>query len=516
MHKLILSLAIGVFLLFTVIHPFKDSHVLFNLEPYPDGLFYIHAARNLALHHKWEVSYEGYLLQPRITPTYSVLLAAGYFFSEAPQMFYVVNVLLGVLTMTFLFLLLQRFTKNPTFIGIGLLIYLSHAYLYWLPSAPMAENASLFLFTASMWAVLRKKHTFLSSVFASLLLIVLFLTKYTLFGPVGVLAIVLLLHLWTEKKQKEMGATVITFILGAVFFFVYQNYMGYNPLSVLSPKVFNQVSTTKHIFYSFSYLSRNIVGYWKMLLGIKTNLLWLQYPFTTFGLSVFFLLGNMYLFWKQKSKKALLLLVLFFSQFPILLVFYVIDARYIILTLPLLAIGIVHVLEKIKKKQWIYIFLGLLIVIQLISQLSFFKYLIATNLLNRSTAWQYQAVKVFNTQFEKAENHPYLITALPPLFVDLYSNHNYQLLPLSSTQEFADKKQFVWGREIEYDNLGLTYTNLLVEGKELFVTNAYLTSQHEFDDYFKQIEKRFVLTEVANGCLGTCKVWKVKLRLIVD
>jgi hypothetical protein len=251
-----------------------------------------------------------------------------------------------------------------------------------------------------------------------------------------------------------------------------------------------------------------------MLIGTQTNLLWLKYPLTTIGITAFFIIGNLYLLFKKRSEESLLWLLLFLAQFPILLVFYVIDARYIILSLPLLTIGTIHVMEKVKQKKLLYIFLTLAIVLQLLSQLSFFKYLVATNALSRSRAWQYEAVKVLNTQFTSASQmkKPYVITALPPLLVDLYSNHHYELLPLSSTQEFADKKQFVWGSDINYENLTETYTKLLSQGNQVFVSNAYLTSQYEFTAHFDELKKYFVLTEAAEGCVGTCNVWKVELK----
>jgi len=507
---LILAGGIVFYLLITFTNPLSTHHVLYNLEPYPDGLFYVSSALSLAKNAKFEVSYLGNAVQPRITPLYPIFLAIGYVFNARAPFFYATNVALGIGTLVFLFLSLREVSRNFWLILLGLSIYLAHGYVYWLVSLPMAENLSLFLFAVMMFGLLQKKLSFLNVILTSAVIGSLVLTKYTLIGPTVVAAAYLFWRVLKQKEWKKIAVMTGIFLILAVLFLTEQLSMGFNPFASFTTHSFNQPSAvTGSIFYSFHYFVPNTLSYVQSLIGVRTNFLWLTYPFTTFGLMIFFGIGNLFLLWKKKLLHSALFLCLFFSQLPILLIFYVTDERYLIVTLPLLALGVVYVFSQLERRTWLTLLLCAAIALQVVSQLAFFKYLVATNLLNKSTAWQYEAVQVFN---EKLSARSYLITALPPLFVDVYSNHQYQLLPLSNTQEFADKKEYLWGQNINYQNLVETYQSLLEQGQTVFVSNAYLTSQHEFEDHFLELKQNFILDKTADGCLGTCDIYQLKLK----
>jgi hypothetical protein len=511
-----LVFGIGVYCALTFVNPFSTKHILFNLEPYPDALFYVNSAMQFASTGSLDVSYHGYTMNPRITPIYTLVLAAGYFFLHGAQLFYVTNVVLGIGSLCCLFFCLRALTKKTSLIWLGMFLYLIHGYIFWLPSLPMAENAVLFFFLATLAAALQfmKSRPWIVAIGIG----VLFLTKYTLIGPVIIFGLFLIWKLWQKKQWQRLllSGAILLLSVGAYLFSQY--HIHFNPLSQFTPTNFNQPSSVSGlVFYSVQFFVPNGVAYLKILFGFREHFLWMTFPFTTFGICVFFVIGEIVLFWKKRNEMSAFFLLLFFSQFPILLIFYVVDARYSILSIPLIALGVAHVLEhlslKKSQKKLLCVLLGLAIFWQLFSQVGFAKYLIATNTLGRSVAWQYEAVQVANHFFSggpSVNEKPILITALPPLFVDAYSNQNYTLLPLSPTQEFANKKQYLWGSDIDYQNLISTYENLLQSNRQLYVSNAYLSSQHEFQVYFDTVQAYFNLEKIQDGCLGTCNIWRVE------
>jgi len=57
------------------------------------------------------------------------------------------------------------------------------------------------------------------------------------------------------------------------------------------------------------------------------------------------------------------------------------------------------------------------------------------------------------------------------------------------------------------------YDFLLKSGKKIYVTNYFMeNSPSLWPKEFKKIEDKFVVKQVADGCLGICKIYKVELR----
>lgn len=510
-YWVICSGAVLVFIMLVFTSPSNDHHFLLNVEPYPDGLFYVRSALNIARSGHFLVEYQGFVLYPQITPLYSYLLAVGYFLSPQPGFFYFTNCVLGIITIIFLFLSLYQVTRKKWLICGGLAIYLSHMIVFWLPSVPMAENAVLALFSVTLFFLVSYLQSQRRRDLLLLLSCVLALVfaKYTLIGVSAVLELVMLVQVLRKRQTVNAGLIVgISGVTAAIFWYV-QLHLGQHPLAGFSAQNFNQPSVvTGAVFYSFNYIWSNAITYVKALLGFKVPFLWLHESITTFGYSLLFLFGLGWLLIKKNLRSGVYLFV-FLSQFPLLFIFYVVDQRYIILTLPLFALGITYLGTKVKSKKLFVTLLVASIALQCFSQLPFLRSLVAANMLNRSQAWQYEAVKVFNAQLPADS---YIVTALPPLFVDLYSNHQYHLLPLSPKQEFLDKKQYVWGSEIRYQNLAETFSDLLSQNHLVFISNAYLSSNHEFSLDYQKLGDQFVFKKVAEGCFGTCDVFQLELK----
>jgi len=511
-YPVILIAAVGIYLLLTATSPFSDHHVLYNLESYPDGLFYVNSAQTFLRSHQFFVTYQDIVLRPQIVPVYAGALAAVYAFSPAPGMFYLANILLGVGTVIFVFLSLRLLTQRRLLTILGLAIYLSHIVVVWLPSIPMAENAVLCVFSAALFFVFRyqKKQSLLNLVFAVIGIGSLVTTKYTLIPVAGIFAAFLLLLQFREKNRRGLVLTLSAYVLGGLgFLFAFQKEL----LSAFTVAHDAHVADTligKSV-YSLAYIVGNIKFYGAALVFSQGSFLWLHLPIFSFGLFALFLGGVLWLSLRRKSFLAIFLLFIFLAQFPLLLVFYAADLRYILLNIVLFSVGIPLFLShlQLRKLQIFFIVSLAALCFQIFLQLPLLKMVIATNWLQRSVAWQYEAVKVLNKELPPGS---YIVTVLPPLFIDIYSTHQYHVLPLSTQQEFLDKKQFIWGEGINYQDLQQTYKSLLQDGKKVFVTNAYLSSKHEFADEYVQIGEELNETKVADGCLGTCNVYQLELK----
>lgn len=499
-----------LFVALTLRNPFSDHHFLFNLEPYPDGLFYVVPALRLATGQSFSFTYQDLtVVKPSVLPFYSLVISLGYVISPVAQTFYGVNVLLGVLSVVGLGLLCKKIGWSWWSRAMVLLTYLLHLIIAWLPSVPMAENLGLPILIWAILGLLYLKDHPLWPIVTAVLIASLVFVKYTFIGPAVVLALFLLWRLDPRVAPKKLLKVFGVWLVLGIIFGWYQIQTGFNPFNVVTTLGQTSTVVSNTTFYALEYLPANAIAYLKMLGGVDTNFLWLRGPFTPGVLLLTILVGGWQSFRSQTTFKwvSLLLLLLFVAQFPVLLIFYVVDARYLILSLPLIALGVGLTLEVTQPK---WLFSGLVIGSLLffcLQQRQLAKSLIAANWLGRSEAWQYQAVKAAD---QVIPNDSYLITALPPFLFEIYSQHHYQTLPLSEAQEFLEKQQYVWPAVTDNQNLTTNYQTLLSAGKKIYVTKAYLTAETEFSEDFTTLQKNFNLKLIKEGCLQTCNIYQLE------
>jgi len=102
----------------------------------------------------------------------------------------------------------------------------------------------------------------------------------------------------------------------------------------------------------------------------------------------------------------------------------------------------------------------------------------------------------------------FLITALSPYYIDLYSNQQYQVLPLSAAQTYMDHPNNVWGT-YDFADLTALYVNLLAQGNRLFLADyGVATAQPLFDD-FATLRKNFDVRYSTIDCYDECALYSV-------
>lgn len=512
----VFAAAVSLYLVLTLPAALTTQSVHLNLEPYPDGLLYAVSARNAALGRGLQLEYLQSELALWVPPLYAVILIPGYLLSTAPQTFYVTNVLLGVATIFLLWRILKHRTNTWQLIGIGLLLYLSHAYCIWLPAVPMSENLVQPLFLLALSALLEKKPSPQNLLLSLIGIAGLLFTKYSLVGVVAMLSC-WWLHTVLCTQSKKVKLWLLSGIcLTLVAFVLYLYSIKTNPVLLLSA-VLKQF-TTEGGFYGTQYILSNAISYGKVLTGQSSWLLWLQHPFTSVAVA-FTALGALILnaVAGRDDSTGKWLLAVFLAQFPLLLIFYVADARYVLVSLLILVVALCQVLYFYQDKLWKYkkillCIVTLLLAIHFYSQGPLFKQVLSSNLLHRSTAWQYEAVQHFNTFFStKHSSEPILITTLPPFFVDAYQAAEFRVVPLSNDQEFLAKGEYVWGDDINYMNLRQTYRDWIIQGKDVYITNSYITHQQAVVGEYEWYAQNFQMIEVSSGCQQACNIYKLEV-----
>lgn len=504
-----LIVAVVMYLCFTLPALADPDHQLKNLEPYPDGLLYALGAQSLSQGNSLGLHYQQTSLNLWVQPVYPMFLSVVYLLWQAPPAFYLVNVILGLTTLVLLNAVLNTFTIPRSAVFFGLSLYLSHAWVWWLPSLPMTENIILPLFLAGIYGLLRKNQN--KTLFLTLFSFgFLFLTRYSviLTTLTGVVLLLSLVGYRASRPAKFAGGLI--FILLVAMIYGVMIGQGRDPL-LLVVDTFQSILVGDH-FWGLRYLWPNLQFYLKSLIGFPQYWLWWSLPFTSVGVTLSAAVG-FWLYRKSHLIEVASLALLGASIYPLLLVFYQADLRYSVLILPILVIGVTLAVSKTwhTRPLWGLLLMAVILLFQL-PQLSIFKNILSNNLLHRSTAWQYRAIQAFDQFAVQQSGEVMIITALPPHLVDAYQIEPYRVLPLSPAQEFLQKKQFVWGSDVHYEDLLAGYRQWLEEGKVLYISNAYVTHQQSVIDDYEAYKKHFKLELVVEGCQQACNVYQLKLK----
>lgn len=130
---------------------------------------------------------------------------------------------------------------------------------------------------------------------------------------------------------------------------------------------------------------------------------------------------------------------------------------------------------------------------------------------NIALNFSYYAIQLANASISSTPSaQAYLVTALNPYFIDLYSSSRYSLLPLSSAQQYTRSLAKVWGIANTSD-LRSTYTSLLTLRSKVYLSDYGVNSKPEYLRDFLNTKQSFTLTYKALGCNEQCNLYEVNL-----
>lgn len=495
---LILLTACFLYLFVTLPAFFDHSHQLKNFEPYPDSLLFPLSARNLAMGRGLNLVTDWGQVNFWVPPLYSIYLTAFYLISSNPTIFYLANIILGLLTIFVIYKIIEKTTKKKIAIILGLFAYLSHLVIFWLPSLAMTENISILLFSVLILGLLENNEK-LKLTLVGLSSLGLLLVRFSVFPILLVSTFILGYQLM--KNPKKYYKKLITIILLSLISLLFLRDL--TIVKTIETTLIDALNNQS--FFNIKFIYPNLIKYSRALLLHKGGFLWLQIGLTSWPIILIFIY---YLYQTKLKNRKILLISLFASLFPLQLVFYSFDSRYIIYSIIIFSLATAWLVDEIKSKKIIVLLIPLLL-INIIFQIDLARQIIGSNIFKKSTAWQYESILHFNKSLNRED---LLITALPPFLVDTYQTERYRVLPLSYTQEFMNKKIYVWGDDINYVNLQETYKNWMEDGKTIYISNSYITHHQNVISDFEGYKETFDLVLFKEGCKQTCNIYQLKTK----
>ncbi len=495
------------------------AHVMSNLEPYPDGLFYVGKALTFARTGEFVLSYGDSKLVGTVPPLYPLILIPVFFIFQQVPFFLLTNVLLGIGLILTVAFVLKQMEMSPIVIWLALMLLLLHGYFLWLPTLPMAENLALPLFVSMLAMLIQNKRRWWSIVIAVIIALCLVMTKYAYVLSATMFPTILFIQLAIEKKFKQivwlLGCGSVVVGAGLLWF----NYLHIRPWELILSHGFDKKWFTGITYYSFSYWKTNTWFYFSTLVGAPTRFLWYTQPLTSLWISLAGVIGLIMGYKSTKPKvrrAAIMVFIMTVTYFPVFLLFYVYDARYVLPLIPLIIVAAVIVVQSLidQRKTVAAVLLGSwLIVSSLLSQKVLYKQVIGSNWLGRSQAWQYEAVKHFSNFFSSyPDDRAAVLTALPPYLIALYEQPSYRVLPLTGKQNFIRLQKEVWGKDVVFDRYEVWLKQQLELGTNLYISNAYVGNDRNQQTAFESYFQRFTVIKIQEGCLGGCTLYQLKLK----
>jgi hypothetical protein len=128
---------------------------------------------------------------------------------------------------------------------------------------------------------------------------------------------------------------------------------------------------------------------------------------------------------------------------------------------------------------------------------------------NKFSTVNIQNIHVDNNRFLNRDKDYYIISTMNPYYVDLFSNKNFEVLPLSESQPYINESDKVYKLINNQTNLIDQY-NKIVEDTNLYATDHGTQQNEVYSQAFEDLKNNFDLKYVAVGCEDSCSLYTVK------
>jgi len=503
-------------LLFTLLlfkNPFSIRTLISNFEPFPDSFYYLVPARCFTQGKGLTMCLQnGQKFFQMTSWLYSLVQIPVFLINSDARSFYFTNLFLTFASLWVFYLIIKKTTTQQWLQFFVLFLYASSYHLYWLPTLAMAENLLLLIFLLSIYFLFFKS-TISRLVVALLIGLAFYFTKSAAIILAPTYIMIYLIKFTVENREfvaKNLKKIIGIFFISTISILFWKA----NLLKDLYDAIFvNQ----KGAWFSLQYFPEQFKFYLATIWGQNTRFLWDSRPLYPQWLAIGAILGGLTI--RRKHLFLLLTLIsLNLSQICFMSLFYSNDARYIIIILPSALLGFALFLEKIfcsYRNIKFYVptyFLLFIFILYFANNFIRLKSQISLNLKYAETPWWYLSILDYNKFFAQNTfaNKPYLIALHSPFLVDFYSNQQYQLLPLSSQQDFRGMSQAVWEIDFTNDLLNI-YQEKIKQGEKLFITNYGTSASTTFASDFAQIKNNFILEEKQSGCHNLCNIYQLSL-----
>lgn len=530
-----LLLLLPLFFLLLARNPFSTRTLIPNFEPFPDGFHYVTSSRCILEGYGRNLCREGRVIKPSVPPLYSWYLLPFFLTNNDARMFYFGNVLLSIISLIIFYLLVRRFISHKSMQFLVLLLYVGNYFTYWYPTLAMAENLLIPIFLLCLY-LLTKPVTNKRAVVFSLATFCLFGAKYSAAPIVLVFYLLYWAKAFGQRNQiKHISKLVGMMFIATIFGFLISGGVEliYRGINLVQNIVFkerlgletNEGSSAAWI--STVFITKNLPLYLRAVTGGSIRTLWVESSLVPQLVGVIGM-GALVLssFRSKFAGYSRSILALFAVQIGFLSLFYSFESRYILYAIPVLILSFGIAVDQVslffqkklsmKTKKYVpEVIAGFMVLIFLSINLLSLKNQIMLNLRHAETPWWYLSVVELNTYFRQSlGTKPIVITAISPYLVDYYANGNFELLPLSSQQDFnrdvADRNA-AWGISDSSDLIGL-YKQKLEENNVLYVINYGLGHESDKIEAFKSVQNNFSLELVQSGCYELCNIYRLHLQ----
>lgn len=524
-------------------NPFSERNLIANLEPYPDTIHYINPVLSLISGKGFHIEREGRTFNPSVPPLYSVTLLPFFLINSDARVFFFTNLILAFLSLFLFYKIVVRLFDNILIYSLLLILYVSNYFIYWYPTIAMAENLTLPLFLGMVYLIVSSKSR-IKIISAGIIAVAVYTTKYASITISLSFGLIYLFKLFLEKENKKvrirniltfLSVAILAFLIFGIFEYITKgnNVLGIFPMfySWIFPEHSEAIKTGASAktdsWFSINYFQKNFPIYWNSLNGHSMRFLWDSTPIVSKYIGSLGLIGLVGgLFNKKLRLISAGLILMLFTAILFLSTFYTADARYIYHAIPTLLMGFgifLYLLNlNLKKglyKKIFYLSIILLTLFYMGTNAIRIKNQIVLNLKYAETPWYFVTVRNYNEYFDSSkisgEKKPILISALPPYYVDFFSNKNFKLLPLSRHQEFPSLRETVWGPN-DYTDLIKLYEKYLNAGYILYVSNYGLGNEQILHEDFDKIKQNFDLKKETTGCFEACNIFKVEKKAVDD
>jgi hypothetical protein len=538
-------------------NPFSLRTLIPNFEPFPDSFHYLVPAKNLAQSrglYFWRP--DGANFKPSVPPLYSLIIAPIFLVQSDPRWFYLMNILLSFGGLFIFWKITNTLFHRPTLSTALVFVMGTLFHWLWLPNLVMAENLLIFLVLVAIWLFILPAKGWRLALLAALA-VAIYATKYAAAPLTVVIGFSALGKTWAAHHSKlglpqlhrdwwwVIGGGLLALalfvlwqqiVIGSSIFSQLLSLMGglFNP--ILGMLVKNNGTggpatiASASSFFSTRYFSTNFPRYWDALLGGHQYFLWDSTPLWPRWLALGGISGLLFgLFCRRWRALSALLLAMMIAQIAFMSTFYANDTRYIAALLPIPIIGLGMALEvvwlrstqlmrqhQVVSPHMIEFVLSVLLVLAVVlSGAGRFRKQLALNFKYAETPWWYVAIteyqRYFNNPANQVSDGSYFITASIPYQVDFFGVQHVTLLPLSDQQDFREEMKEVWGNR-NYSDLLALYHSYLQAGKNVYVSNWGLGNVAVLKVDWEAIVQNFQLTEVQNGCMGSCNIYRVETK----
>lgn len=526
---LFLSLAIFVFLVLAFKNPFGDRSLIGNFDPFPDSLHYVVPARNFAMGQGFNFSREGGQITIGVPPVYSWSLIPSYLLNSDARSFYFTNLVLGIISIIFLYKICWKLTKSVWATGLLLFLYVTTFIVYWQPSLAMAENALLPAMFAAIWLSLQPL-TNKNIIMVIALAVACYGSKYVALPVTASLILFTLGRIWNNyhKNKNELlkksllvfaSSTIALSMMSGSRLLFYFNQLWQSGVND------NVIARQETSWLSLSNIGQSLSKYSFALFGLPIYNLWYVKPILPMGLSAVALLWCLYSLVKKNkySYVAVLSLMLIASQISFLSLISMIEGRYAFTFIPAIFTAAAAALgwctQKLAKKipttnlTLIQIFVvGVTAFGILLFNFNDLKTQLLVNYKGAETPWWQVGIisgdKVFSERQQRENMRTIVISSLPPFVWDFYKQADYLISPLSANQSMINEK--IWDASFIPSNLTNFYKEQAKAGASIYLsTVGFGNKDWPILEEYKAVG--FDLELIMEDCMQACKVYELKL-----